>query len=576
MGQHKVSAAVNSFMFFLFAVLMVIVGAGGARAQTGPGVWKCYHKVMFPNVCGESGQGTAVDDYYAVKWPFSDKLDAPSCFFKNNSTEWCEGYYTVKLGNPSQKIKSFARGAADLYCQPGTIARQGLCVVVADQGESCPITPGSAVDPLSGRSHRQESDGTAGATAASRGISNSRTDAQSANDFRIDLTRYYSSKYESLNFPFSSRLGVGWRTAYDTSAVINGSSLTSATLIHVILPYSAEYSFLKQAGGWKPVLPRLTSSGAIKWDTTGPGVGFVLTTANNQIVLRSPDGSEYVFDISGRLIQLRSATGYAQTLEYTGKLNTRVFDTLGGWIRFNYAHPTQPSLLSEAETSDGARISYSYENRYLDSAGQRAAAEHSGFWTLKSVSYSGTALASVPGSRDRYYEYLSDRARPFLLTGVFARDGARLAGWTYDTKGRATSREDEVGINHWSYSYDELLGNVNVTDPMGLGVVYSFGTGPLGIKQLLAIDGNAVNGSVFYTGNTSRRSSPIPHGKSTATSQSSGSSQVCFEDCAAEIQACGRICQRASSDPNMPNIWSGALGRCMRGCVSANCGGNKV
>ncbi len=323
---------------------------------------------------------------------------------------------------------------------------------------------------------------------ASRGISKFQTDAQSANEFGVDLTRYYSSKYETLSFPFSSRLGVGWRTAFDASAVMNSSSLTSATLIHVILPNSVEYSFLKQAGAWKPVLPRLTSSGAIKWDTTGPGVGFVLATANNQIVLRSPDGRNYIFDASGRLIRIRKAAGYVQTLEYTGKLNTRVFDTLGGWIRFNYAHPAQPFLLTEAETSDGAKISYSYENRYLGSSGQRAGAKHSGYWTLRSVSCSGTIPASATGSRDRQYEYLADRARPFLLTGVLDKDGARVAGWTYDTRGRATSSVGDGGADRWAFSYDDVTEQVKAVDPLGRTVTYERKRGVDGVRRLIPLD----------------------------------------------------------------------------------------
>ena len=236
--------------------------------------------------------------------------------------------------------------------------------------------------------------------------------------FPVELKRYYSSKYESLNFSFSSRFGVGWRTDFDASASLNLSSLTSATLIHFFLSDSNEYSFAKQSGIWKPVLPRLLSSGTVSWDVAGQDVGFAVSIANNQIVLRAPSGSEYVFDQAGRLVLLRNGTGYTQTLEYSGNLNTRVFDNLGGWIRFVYAHPTQGSIVTTAETSDGTLIFYNYENRYLDKDGSKAKAEHNGYWTLKSVTYRRSSPADVSGLGDRYYEYRADRARPFLLTGV--------------------------------------------------------------------------------------------------------------------------------------------------------------
>ncbi|WP_171407718.1 hypothetical protein [Acinetobacter rongchengensis] len=55
---------------------------------------------------------------------------------------------------------------------------------------------------------------------------------------------------------------------------------------------------------------------------------------------------------------------------------------------------------------------------------------------------------------------------------------------------------------------------------------------------------------------------------------------MCFRDnpidCKKEIEACTQICRKAKGSDDQKNIWGGSTGKCMRGCVSAGCGGNKV
>ncbi|QWP76102.1 hypothetical protein J5226_21300 [Lysobacter sp. K5869] len=41
--------------------------------------------------------------------------------------------------------------------------------------------------------------------------------------------------------------------------------------------------------------------------------------------------------------------------------------------------------------------------------------------------------------------------------------------------------------------------------------------------------------------------------------------------CAKEIAACEKLCDRAQTDPDMPNVWGGSRARCMLGCVSWRC-----
>jgi len=51
----------------------------------------------------------------------------------------------------------------------------------------------------------------------------------------------------------------------------------------------------------------------------------------------------------------------------------------------------------------------------------------------------------------------------------------------------------------------------------------------------------------------------------------------CFsDDCQEEINQCETLCRRARGDSDMRHIWGGSFATCMRGCVSARCGGNPV
>lgn len=119
------------------------------------------------------------------------------------------------------------------------------------------------------------------------------------------------------------------------------------------------------------------------------------------------------------------------------------------------------------------------------------------------MSYFGAAPASAPGRRDRYYEYLADRARPFLLTGVFDKDGAQLAGWTYDAKGRATTSEGSGGIDGWGFSYDDASEQVKVADPLGRTATYERKRGLDGVWKLVPLDLD----EIFAPSSTSRKRS---------------------------------------------------------------------
>lgn len=45
-------------------------------------------------------------------------------------------------------------------------------------------------------------------------------------------------------------------------------------------------------------------------------------------------------------------------------------------------------------------------------------------------------------------------------------------------------------------------------------------------------------------------------------------------DCTQEYRDCRQLCSAARHSPDMRNIWGGSQERCMKGCLSAACGGN--
>jgi len=121
----------------------------------------------------------------------------------------------------------------------------------------------------------------------------------------------------------------------------------------------------------------------------------------------------------------------------------------------------------------------------------------------------------------------------------------------------------ESGLAYnWHRFYDPATARYTQPDPLRFvdgPSVYGYA----GASPLMRVD---------QEGLTSGDGNDLPH--SDPPSPSGG--QMCLEDCEAERRACDALCQTARNDPDMPNIWGGAYGKCMRGCVSARCGGNPV
>ena len=322
---------------------------------------------------------------------------------------------------------------------------------------------GNPVDALTGRKHEEV------------------VDWRSDGVHPFELTRSYSSTSLVLSAPAASRLGRGWRSNFDAAASWNFTPLESASLVHIVLPNSFEYSFMRLPDRWQPVLPS-NGGGVVVWNTHRSDLDVRLSVDATGLVMRVQDGTVYQFNTSGQLVQIRYPGGYRQTLTYRNGLNTRVADNLGRWVEFTYANARQPNLLTEARTSDGKRISYAFQHRYLSLDPQyESVFSMEGIWALKTVTY--------PDATKRSYEYLDDPGNPFLLTGITDERGVRYARFTYDAEGRATSSEHAGGVDRWQFAHG--TDRVTVTNPLGRQTVYHFIRSVGGLRQLTSVDGIA-------------------------------------------------------------------------------------
>ncbi|WP_161957150.1 DUF6531 domain-containing protein [Aestuariivirga litoralis] len=335
-------------------------------------------------------------------------------------------------------------------------------------------------------------------------------DWSSGGSHPLELRRTYSSSpFTLVASPYSS-IGRGWRTNFDARARWSGSTLAQADWVHVVLPDQFEYHFNKQAGVWRTMIPRWGGSyraSSVIWQSRSD-LDASLSIAGDSIVLRTPGNVDYVFDSAAHapdaqyrsdglrtsvLTEIRFQDGYTQKLSYTGDFATRVTDTLGRWIEFDYEQLPSPSrFISRARASDGQMIRYAYQNRF-PSLELTAATD---FWALSSVIYPDATPSDADNPRVSY-EYNGRAGRPsLLLTGITDERGVRFASWTYDSKDRVLSSEHAGGAERWEFAYDDAGGTVTVTNPLGRATRYTYHKVIGGLRQLVAVDGIATSNCV--------------------------------------------------------------------------------
>jgi RHS repeat-associated protein len=296
----------------------------------------------------------------------------------------------------------------------------------------------------------------------------------------------------------TTRVGLGWRTNFDAVAKYNFSSGAASAasaaegdLIHVVLPDGNEYSFRRTSGVWRLVLPQV-SPGLLIWDQYRNDLDVTVAAAGSGIEVRDEDGGKYLFDREGRLLSIKMPNGYTQSLSYSGGYNTKVSDSFGRMLQFEYWTGYQNGgMLKSVTLSDGQKILFDYGlplSTLIGAVPVQGTSDNQ-LMVLTQVTYPDLTPATDTDNPKLVYEYLQSNDAPRALTGIFDERGVKYASWTYDGTGRATSSQHAGGADLTTFAYDDINGKVTVTNLLGRQTVYSFTT-MLGLeKRLTAVDG---------------------------------------------------------------------------------------
>ena len=323
-------------------------------------------------------------------------------------------------------------------------------------------------------------------------------DLSSGGSSPLTFSRNYSSVTRMAFAAVYSRMGTGWRSNFDSTATyrLSGgvpqfSQAIEGDLIHVVLPDLNEYSFRLSGGTWKLVLPTLTSQN-YTWDKYRTDLDYALTASPQTVELRTDKGDKYTYDLNGRLIKITLPNGYAQSLYYSGDLNTKVIDSFGRSLTFEYwSGADKAGLLKSATGSDGKKVSFDYVMPAASILGNITFVPENGssVYELASVVYPDATPADDTDNPRLDYEYLQDTSFPYALTAIKDERGVKFASWTYDAIGRAISSQHSGGDGLTTFGFDDANNKVTVTNALGRSTVYTFQRDYGMAQRLVSVDG---------------------------------------------------------------------------------------
>ena len=200
-----------------------------------------------------------------------------------------------------------------------------------------------------------------------------------------------------------------------------------------------------------------------------PGNTDRLQAVPGGYVLKQKDLTEYRFDATGRLVEVRDANGNTQTLTYDGAGRlVRVENSAGRWIEIAY---TPEGRIAEIRAPEGVRLRYAYTDGLLtaftDARGQTWR------YTYNSQGWL-TAILSPKGHpilRLRYEENpeATDYGRVIeQIEGATAR-----RTFSYDDPSHTRTVRDAYG-HPTVHQYDENYRLTRVTDPLGYTEEYGY------------------------------------------------------------------------------------------------------
>lgn len=232
----------------------------------------------------------------------------------------------------------------------------------------------------------------------------------------LQLVRYYNSAFHLDDTSGTSPIGTpNWRHSFNRSVVGSGSQ----QIIYRPDGKSFTYSYNPSTNSW----------------TTDSDTKSVLTQLSQnsgwQFFDNQTDETE-TYNVTGKLIQILSRSGYIRTLAYGDGVNSApigalfsVTDSFGRKIQFGY---DAVGRISQVITPDSGLIKYTYTT---DAIGM-----------LSSVLY--------PDNKVLQYIYNESDKVPSQftfsnsLTGIVDENSNRFASFRYDTSNRAISSEHDI------------------------------------------------------------------------------------------------------------------------------------
>jgi YD repeat-containing protein len=289
------------------------------------------------------------------------------------------------------------------------------------------------------------------------------TDYQSAGPDKLEFKRYYNSQTGMV-----SSLGFGWKSNFDRAIFAEPGSPPQTDNLNLV---------------WRP-------DGAMLY-VGGHGTNWAMYYADNDSRIATDGATVWTFTDSndtvetygwatGKLLSIRTRSGYEQTLSYDANGNlAAVIDSYNRTLSFTYSN----GLLQTMTDPDGRVYSYAYD---FVSTGSPLLSPNP---RLVGVTYPGAAPAPQ-------VQYLYEDARfPYALTGIIDENGNRAASWTYDSARRVATNQRGGGADLVTFSYRFNIDRTNwITNALGEQFEYFF-TGSQGKIKSWAI-AQAANGPV--------------------------------------------------------------------------------
>lgn len=238
----------------------------------------------------------------------------------------------------------------------------------------------------------------------------SETDYATFGSFPIALSRYYNSiDSDQLN-----SFGKHWRASYSRSISLKNTG-----------------------GGWQMTVTRddgqvllfKNANPNYYWETwTGPSYSTLRATTYyvagywwSGVQLTTDQDETELYSLAGKLLSITNRAGKTQSFGYDGLGRlVSIVDPYGRTLTLSYIGLT--SVISQVRAPDGGVYNYGYD----------------GLYRLVSVSF--------PGASRRQYIY-GEAAFPYAITGLIDENGVRYASWDFDSAGRATLAQHNLGAD---------------------------------------------------------------------------------------------------------------------------------